>query len=274
MITKKKAISIAESTIILLLCAVTVCMDFIKPSIVGDSLRNALLLKIIQQSIGILACVLLMLKFNIKLFGKPQYLLYMLPCIVIAIDNFQWSAYFKGYMTLARKEGRDIVLFAVYCMSVGLFEECIFRGVIFSLLAAVFSQDRKGLWRTYVVSSFIFGGAHLSNGFSLGTLLQVIYTVLTGGLFAFVLLKTKNIFCCGFIHGLYNFCGMLFDTETRLGLGNGVVFDLGTVITMSIVCISMGILILYWIYRYSEEERVVLYGKLGISPKQQENKDK
>ena len=268
MITKKKAISIAESTVILLLCAVTVCMDFIKFSIVNDNLRNVFLLKIIQQTFGIVASVLLMRKFNVNLFGKPQYLLYILPCIIIAVDNFQWSAYFHGEMTLARKEAVDVFLFAVYSLSVGLFEECIFRGVLFSLIAGRFSQDKKGLWKTYALSSVVFGFAHVLNGLSLGTLLQVGYTILTGGLFAFVLLKTKNIFCCGFVHGLYNFCGLLFDTEARLGLGNGVVFDLGTVITMSIVCISMGILILYWTYRYPEEERALLYKKLGVFPKQ------
>lgn len=245
-------------------------MDFLKISFVGHTLHNRFIVKILQQSCGIMATILLMRRLGLKLFGKPQNLLYLIPCIIIAIDNFQWSSYINGNMELVHKEGIDFLLFGLYCLSVGLFEECIFRGVIFSVLAGCFTQDKKGLWKSYVLSSVIFGAAHLFNGFSLGTLLQVGYTILTGGLFGFVLLKTKNILCCGVIHGLYNFCGLLFETEQRLGLGNGVVFDMGTVITMLIVCISLGLLILWWVFRYSEEERVVLYKKLGVFPKQEE----
>lgn len=146
-------------------------------------------------------------------------------------------------------------------MAVGLFEECIFRGIVFSVLAGCFSKDRKGFLKTYFLSAIIFGAAHLFNGFSLGTLLQVAYTVLTGGLFAFCLIKTKNILCCAFVHGLYNFCGLLFDTQ---GLGTGVVFDVGTVVTMAIVGVCVGIFVLYSVFKYSEEERCALYGYLGL----------
>lgn len=267
---KKKIGNFAEIAVIFFLCIVTIAMDFVTLSFVKHALRNRFLIKIVQQSCGAVAAILLMRRLGVKLLGKPQNLLYLIPCVIIAIDNFQWSSYFNGNMELVHKEGIDFLLFGLYCLAVGLFEECIFRGVIFSVLAGAFSQDKKGLWKTYVLSSVIFGAAHLFNGFSLGTLLQVGYTILTGGLFGFVLLKTKNIFCCGLIHGLYNFCGLLFDTEARLGLGNGVVFDFGTAITMLIVCIALGSLILYWIARYSEEERSILYKKLGIYPKEQE----
>ncbi len=269
---KKKIYNAIEIVTILLLCFITLIMDFLKITFVEHALRNRFITKILQQSCGIMAAILLMRRLGLKLFGKPQNLLYLIPCIVIAVDNFQWSSYFSGNMELVHKEGIDILLFGLYCLSVGLFEECIFRGVIFSMLAGCFTKDKKGIWKTYICSCIIFGLAHLFNGFSLGTLLQVGYTILTGGLFGFVLLKTKNILCCGLIHGLYNFCGLLFDTTQRLGLGNGVVFDIGTIITMLIVCISLGWLIVWWIFRYSEEERSILYKKLGVFPKEEGDK--
>lgn len=246
---------------IVLLGGATLALDFIEIPIIEDEFRNEALLKILQQTCGSVLAVLLMRYLNVHLFKKPQKLLYLIPCFIIAIDNFQWSSFFAGKMELVRTEFVDVLLFLGKCLTVGLFEELIFRGVLFSVLAGTFTNDRKGLWKTYVVSSVIFGVSHLLNGFSMGTLLQVGYTILTGGLFAFCLLKTKNILFPALIHGIYNFSGMLFDVN---GLGGGVVFDLGTVVTMAIVSVSIGIFVLYKVWKYSDEERGELYERLGV----------
>ncbi len=246
---------------IALLCGITITLDFVKIELIKDDFRNDALLKILQQVCGVSLAILLMRYFSIKLFKKPQNLLYIIPCLLIAIDNFQWSSFLSGKMHLVRTEFIDILLFIGTCLIVGLFEELIFRGVLFSVLAGTFSNDKKGLWKTYILSSVLFGVSHLFNGFSMATLLQVGYSTLTGGLFAFCLLKTKNIFFPALIHSVYNFCGMLFDTR---GLGSGVIFDLGTVITMAIVSVSVGIFVLYKVWKYSDEERAELYARLGV----------
>ncbi len=262
-----------EISIILVLCAVTVVLDFISLTPFRSEFYNRMLGKILQQGIGSVAVILLMLRLRLKLFQKPQNLLYMIPCLIIAIDNFQFSAYFNGKMELVRNSPTDFITFAVYCLLVGLFEECIFRGVIFSVLAGYFSKDRKGFLLTYVISSLIFGGAHLFNvlgGAGVGpTILQVGYTTLTGGLFAFALIKTKNILCAGFTHAVYNFFGLLFDVN---GLGMGIVFDTGTVITMAIVSVFIGVFVLYSVWKYPENERKELYFRLGYQ-KMEENID-
>ena len=111
----------------------------------------------------------------------------------------------------------------------------------------------------------LFGGAHIFNAFSGnigGALLQVAYSTLTGGLFAFVLIKTHNVICCGFVHGLYNFCGLLLSAQ---GLGNGVVFDVGTTVITLIIAIIVGIFVLISLKGYKEEERICLYKELGIN---------
>lgn len=237
-------------------------LECVKITYSSNLLHNRLIAKIVQQSCGALAGILILRRLSIQLFKKPQNCLYLIPCIVIAVDNFQFSAFFSGKMQLLYDKPADFLLFFGYCICIGLFEEIVFRGIIFSIIAGIFSKDRKGFLKTYVVSSLVFGLAHLFNGFSAGTLLQVGYTILTGGLFAFCLIKTKNILCCAFIHGLYNFCGLLFDAQQ--GLGNGVVFDVGTVITMLIVSVLVGIFVLYHVWKYSDEERMELYSRLGI----------
>ena len=116
---------------------------------------------------------------------------------------------------------------------------------------------------TYVVSSVVFGLAHILNGVSI----QIAYTILTGGLFAFCLVKTKNIFCCAAVHAVYNFCGLLFDE-----MGTGAVFDVGTAVTMLIVSVLVGIFVLWKVWTYSEEERTSLYQKLGVVKQKEVNK--
>ena len=55
-----------------------------------------------------------------------------------------------------------------------------------------------------------------------------------------------------------------------MGLGNGVVFDLGTVITMLVISIVAGGFVLYSVYKYPESERVELYQKLGVEEEKTE----
>jgi len=266
---RKKIKNWIEIAVIALLCVATVVLDFVKIPYLKDSLQNAWLSKIVQQTIGSVAGILLLRRLGIKLFGKPQGWLYLIPCLIVAIDNFQFYAYFNretlgGAMQFARTGVWDFVLFALYCFFIGLFEELIFRGVIFAVLAGIFSKDKKGLILTFVLSSVIFALSHLVNGFSI----QVAYTLLTGGLFAFCLMKTRNIFCCAFVHGLYNFCGLLLGKASENGLGTGIVLDTGTCITMAIVGVLVGAFVVYKVLTYTEQERSTLYAQLGIPDKE------
>ena len=267
---QKRVRNILIIALIVILCAFTVILDFVEIEYISDELQNAIFSKLIQQTCGGIAAVLLMIQLKIRLFGKPKNLLYLIPCLIIAVDNFQFSAYFNGKMELLHNEALDFIFFAGYCLAVGAFEECVFRGVIFSLLAGVFPQNKKGFLLTYVLSSVVFGLTHIMNGISW----QIGYTILTGGLFAFCLIKTKNVFCAAFVHGLYNFCGLLFEYYNpelkTIGLGSGVVFDTGTVVTMIIVSVLVGVFILYKVITYSESERIDLYEKLGIKLKKEE----
>ena len=247
------------------LCVAMLALDYIPIQYVQDGVRNVWISTIVQQCVGAIAIILLMLHLNIKLFGKIHAWLYLLPCLIVALDNFPLISYINGNMRFTRTGTWDFVLFALYCLAIGLFEECVFRGVLFSVIASLFSQDKKGFFKTFVVSSAVFGLAHLFNllsGAGIGaTLLQVCYTTLTGGLFAFAMIKTKNVLCAAFVHGLYNFCGLLLSEQ---GLGSGIVFDVGTGVMMGIISVIIGVFVLYSVWKYTEAERSVLYKHLGI----------
>ena len=247
----------------------TVVFDVISLGLLGLKSENLLIWKNLSLSFGSLGIILLMRKEKSELFKKPQRIFWFLPALIMAVDNFQWMAFLENKMQLRSTNTGEWIIFCACCFLTGLFEECIFRGVLFPLLADRCEKSKKGLLKTVVLSSLIFGGVHLLNVFSggAGVLLQAGYCILTGGMFAFVLIKTKNIFLCAFAHGLYNFCGTLFSES---GLGTGVVFDLPTALTMFIVSIILVGIVLWGLYKYTEEERVELYARLGFGVKEKE----
>lgn len=248
--------------IVAILCGIMAFLELANLNLMPDEKRNEWLLKILQQSCGSIAVVILLISMRVKLYGKPQKWLSWLPCLIVAINNFQWWSFFAGKMELVRTGFIDIMLFSLQCLFVGLFEELIFRGAVFALIASLFPKDKKGLIKTFVVSCVVFALAHIFNG----DLLQVGYTLLTGGLFAFVLIKTKNVLCCAFTHALYNWCGLLMDQ-----LGNGAVFDVGTCVLMAVIAVCGVLFVLYSLYKYSDEERKELYKRLGIKEKPAES---
>ena len=262
---KKKIENICIAVILAALCAVIVLLGVLDIQYTPDKRKNIWIGGCIEQLCGVFAVILLMCRLGIKAFGKIRGWLYLLPCLLIAVDNFPFVSYFQGNMRFIEYTAIDFLLFAFYCLLVGIFEECVFRGIFFSVFAGHFTNDKKGFIKTYVCSSLVFGGAHLFNLFSdagLGeTLLQVVYTVLTGGLFAFAFIKTQNVLCAAFVHGVYNFCGLLLSEQ---GLGSGVIFDLGTVLTMLVVSVAVGAFVLYSVWKHPEIQRKELYKRLGI----------
>ena len=101
------------------------------------------------------------------------------------------------------------------------------------------------------------------------TILQAGYSTLTGALFAFALIKTKNIFIPAFIHALYNFCGMIY-TKDGLGVSSMLDFDIGTIIMMTLISIAVGIYVLISVLKYKEEDRIDLYKKFAVTPTEKE----
>ncbi|MBR0342293.1 MAG: CPBP family intramembrane metalloprotease [Oscillospiraceae bacterium] len=103
-----------------------------------------------------------------------------------------------------------LVLFLMF-MAVGLFEELAFRAVINDAIIYKFRDWKYVFVLSAVVSSIAFGAAHVI-GFNTSSYLawlQAIGKTLSSGVFGLALLilywKTRNIWACGVVHGLYDF---------------------------------------------------------------------
>ena len=252
---------IIEYAVILLFCALFLTLEWYKPSLINDKFINHMFLDSIQAGAGITLSVYVAKKLSIRLFMRPEGWVYLLPCLVVAVNNFQFSPFFKGEMTLVRTNIWEVVFFTVRVFALATLEELIFRGIVFSVFLTLFSKDKKGFFLAFVLSSVVFGASHILNGFSVAVLLQCGYSVLTGGLFCFCFIKTKNILLPSLVHGVFNFCGTLFDAK---GLGAGVAFDTTTIVLTVVIGVLVGCFVLYKTWAYTDEERASLYDRVGV----------
>lgn len=160
---------------------------------------------------------LIMLKFlgydKMFRFGKIKHAgLLITLAFLVALNNFPMIATIDNRASLTEPIYR-VVLFFVESLSVGFFEEIIFRGIILTYLLNLLFHKKNGLLLAIIVSSIIFGIVHFFNllaGASLtDTLLQVGYSTLVGMMWAVIYLRTKNLWIVMILHATFNFFGQV-----------------------------------------------------------------
>lgn len=143
----------------------------------------------------------------------------IIPALAVAVNNLPIIPLITGEAVITGN-ARDMALFAVECLFIGLFEESAFRGVLLLTVTERYGGTRRGLFLSALVTSAVFGASHLFNllgGAGVGaTLLQVSYSFLIGGMCSLVLLLTGSLSACVVIHAVYDFSGYLVP---RLGEG-------------------------------------------------------
>ena len=104
-----------------------------------------------------------------------------------------------------------IIIFLMF-ISVGLFEELAFRAVINDAIIYKFREKKYVFVLSAVVSSIVFGAAHIVGEFDATSAIawgQAVAKTLESGVFGLALLilywKTRNIWACGVAHGLFDF---------------------------------------------------------------------
>ena len=223
-----------------------------------DPTLRLLLRSAVPRAIGSLVFLFVLLYRQFPVWCRPQFshLTAILPALVIAVNNFPLIALATGNARITRGELLWLLILDALC--IGLFEELAFRGVFFPLLLQKFGRDKRGVIWVTVISSAVFGLVHLVNliegaGFG-GTVLQVGYSFLIGGMCAIVLLKTGNLFWCILLHTVYDLGGALIST-----LGEGTLWDLPTVVLTVVLSIAVTAWMLYLLFRTSPTEASRLY---------------
>lgn len=211
----------------------------LKPPVYSeDGLINRLLGITVTRLIGTLAFLPLMFRFGFRLNGLTKVrplsaILITVPAFLVVINNFPIIGLMTGNVRIV-KTGIYLVLYAVESLSIGLFEEIAFRGVLFPAFLENHRSSTKQIFLSAFVSSAAFGAIHLFNlmagaGFG-GVILQIGYSFLIGGMCSAVLLRTHNVWICVILHTLFDFGGFLTET-----LGEGIIWDTATVIITAVL---------------------------------------
>jgi hypothetical protein len=211
----------------------------------------------IRLVFGILL-VILMYYMGYSLFKKPSkswigVVIIIVPGIIIAINNFPISAYLANRITITEPI-HAIYLYAIECLSIGLLEETVFRGIILMVLLQRVPQTKNGYFMAIVISSAFFGIIHLLNLFHSAsvsaTLLQVSYSFLMGIMWGVIYLATQNLIFSIILHAMYDFFGQVlfrFGTVTNR-------FDFITILITSIFAVIAVIFYLRVFIKIKENE--------------------
>ena len=84
--------------------------------------------------------------------GGIKGFLLCVPAFLVALDNFPFLPLITGSLKFVGSAG-DIFPYVLYCLSIGVMEETIFRGNVLPLFMFKFSKDKKGTLCAVVVSS-------------------------------------------------------------------------------------------------------------------------
>ena len=135
----------------------------------------------------------------------------MLLCAVFALTDQILQSTMVIKSTWIRLAVYDFIL----CIGVGLFEETLMRGIVLNGCIKLLPKNKGGLYIAVAISSALFGVAHLLGlqmgsdyhtwqviGYMVG---KVLITGIAGLVFATIYLKTKNIWSCAILHGIYDF---------------------------------------------------------------------
>ena len=143
---------------------------------------------------------------------------WILPCLLSVLANFPFSALISG--TAVIDYPNYLWLYIIYCLSIGVLEEVLFRLVLLDFLIGWLQKKNHGMFLAVLLDAVIFALYHLMNlfvGAAVGpTMLQVGYSFLVGGMFAISFLRTKNFLVPLFLHTIFDFGGFIV---TMLGHG-------------------------------------------------------
>ena len=208
---------------------------------------------------------------NSLVIGGPIFVLSILFFVVNSLDNI---------MSLNNFNIANIVSLMLFCITIGLFEEILFRGIIQNELIENYGKTRKEVIISIVIASIIFGGAHITNVFYgqdiFTTIMQVIQTIAIGLVLGSVYYNTKNIWAVAILHGFYDFALMLSDVF--LYKDCVYVDNLPFNVKIASIGISLVIVVVYVTYAYIMLQKTkinpILNIDLSIDEKKKDKKNK
>ena len=144
----------------------------------------------------------------------------------------------------------NLVVSALLCLGIGMFEEGVFRGLLLQGLLARMGTNKKGIVAAILISSLLFGFAHVvpeagaqfTVDYIAQMVLKTLQTGMLGVILAVVVIKTHSLWPAIVLHGLSDFLLMAptmvlvgddIDTEYVLTGDDGIVL----IVVYTVVCL-------------------------------------
>lgn len=240
---KKRTVSIIFFTVIV---AALLTLSVLNIKYTDDVTKNSLIQNCVLRTLCSILVIGVCIFYGIKQSINPlkcnwtRSLLWCLPCLLVVLANFPYSALMSESATIDRAD--LLWLFIADCLLIGIYEEFLFRGLFQNIFDDFFKTSANGKILAIVATSATFALWHLFNlfsGASAGaTLLQVGYSFLIGIMLSSVIVKTKNIWICVLLHFIFDIGGLLIPT---LGHGNfqDIYFWIATIVCGTLCAIHI-----------------------------------
>lgn len=210
-----------------------------------------------------IASIKLLWKFNfgfkINKFTIP--ILAVIPALLVIIVNI-WTSNSLNIL-LNQLPASQVILATltslVSATIIGIFEETVFRGVLFNYAIFIFRKTNKPILFAGLLSSTIFGMVHLSNsligGADIGyTIHQIVSGISIGFLFAMVYVKTQSLWAPIILHSVIDWSDLIFNIAGEQSISG---INIPIVIVTIVYAISG-----YIIYRSIKNEPIPLGFKI------------
>ena len=199
---EKHELLITISSIVIYLVLNSICINNFGDKHFITAICNILL------SLGIIIFIIknkLVSYYKLNSFPKLKPFLYFIPLLLLMSVNL-WSG------ININNSISEIIFFMISMICVGFLEEIIFRGFLFQMMS------KDNIRQAILVTSLTFGIGHilnLLNGASfIPTIIQIIYAVSTGYMFAIILVKGNSLWPCIITHSVVNSLSIFSITNT------------------------------------------------------------
>ena len=134
------------------------------------------------------------------------------PLVVLALLNA--SELIDGSLTIDSSRLGLLVLYTAMNFAIGFCEEVMGRGVVLAVMLQKWGHTRRGIYQAVLVSSALFGVAHIFNLITgrlplFANITQIIYSVFFGVIFAACFLRNNSIWPVMLMHAAVDLGGGL-----------------------------------------------------------------
>lgn len=163
--------------------------------------------------------------------------------LAVCVANFPFTTIASGDLVFTRLE--YLPLYILLCVSISLFEEFLFRGLLLPMLLDRMHRSKAGIILAIILSSALFGVSHFLNLFQgadvIATLVQVGYAFFVGCLCCVVMLESGSLLWPVLFHVVFNLGGLMESAGIAVGppstLAGEIIFGAVSVIALVVYAV-------------------------------------